>query len=51
MTTPRPLGWWSISGETIMEMLHRAHDGEDPDMLYLELTANSETMDYGKEES
>jgi hypothetical protein len=34
--------WWSIHGETLMESLRRAHDGEDPDLIYAELYANSE---------
>ena len=42
----KPLGWWSISGEAILEMLHRAHEGEDPGLLYLELQANSDTEDF-----
>lgn len=44
----KPLGWWSISGDVILAMLHRAHDGEDPGLLYLELQANSDVTDYGK---
>jgi hypothetical protein len=34
--------WWSISGDALLEVLRRAHDGEDPDLLYAELYANSE---------
>jgi len=34
--------WWTIHGETIMEALKRAANGEDPDMIYAELYANSE---------
>lgn len=34
--------WWSIDGEFLMEMLHRANAGEDPDMLYAEAYANSD---------
>ena len=36
------LGWWSISGEALLETLQRAHAGEDPDLLYAELYANSD---------
>lgn len=39
---PKKLGWWSISGEAIMEMLRRCHVGEDPDLVYAELYANSD---------
>jgi hypothetical protein len=38
-----PLGWWAISGEAIIDGLRRAHDGENPDVLYAELYANSRT--------
>lgn len=34
--------WWTIHGSTLLEALHRAHDGEDPDLVYAELYANSE---------
>lgn len=37
-----PLGWWAISGAELLAALNRAHDGEDPDMVYAELYANSE---------
>lgn len=36
------LGWWAISGEHLLSALRRAADGEDPDMLYAELYANSD---------
>ena len=36
------LGWWCISGETLLEALQRVHQGEDPDLVYAELYANSE---------
>lgn len=35
------LGWWAISGEAILDMLRRAHAGEDPDLIYAEEYANS----------
>lgn len=35
-------GWWTISGEAILDLLRRAHEGEDPDLLYLEIDANAE---------
>lgn len=39
--------WWTINGADIMAVLARAHAGEDPDLLYLEMIANSETMEPG----
>ena len=34
------LGWWAISGERLLELLGRAHEGADPDLLYAEEYAN-----------
>ena len=34
-------GWWVISGEMLMEILRRAANGEDADLLYAETYANS----------
>lgn len=36
------LGWWVIHGESLMDLLRRAHAGEDPDLLYVEEYANCE---------
>lgn len=36
------LGWWAISGELLLDLLRRAHAGEDPDLLYVEAYANSD---------
>lgn len=36
-------GWWAISGQAIMAALNRAHAGDDPELVYVELYANSET--------
>lgn len=36
------LGWWAISGETVLESLRRVSNGEDPDLVYLELEANAQ---------
>jgi hypothetical protein len=35
--------WWVINGQVLMDALHAAHKGADPDMLYLEHLANSDT--------
>lgn len=36
-----PLGWWAIAGDELLDLLRRAHDGENPDLLYAEAYANS----------
>lgn len=36
------LGWWAISGEVLLTALRRAASGEDADLLYAELYANTE---------
>lgn len=51
MTRPPDEQWWAINGSDIMSALHRAYDGEDPDLIYLELIANSDAEDYGQENS
>ncbi len=35
--------WWTINGADLLAAMRRAHDGDDPNLLYLELYANSET--------
>jgi hypothetical protein len=32
--------WWVIDGDSLLEMLQRVADGEDPDMVYAEEYAN-----------
>jgi hypothetical protein len=39
------LGWWCISGEDLLDMLRRAAAGEEADLLYAELYANSEVTE------
>jgi hypothetical protein len=42
MTAPEPHdAWWTIHSSVVHEMLRRAFHGEDPDLLYVELIANS----------
>ncbi len=36
------LGWWSISGEALLELLRRVAAGENPDLVYAEAYANCE---------
>lgn len=34
-----PGTWWILSADILTGALTRAHNGEDPDMLYLELAS------------
>lgn len=34
-----PGTWWILSADILTGVLTRAHNGEDPDMLYLELAS------------
>lgn len=36
------LGWYVVHGDMVKELLERAHGGEDPDTLLIELYANCE---------
>lgn len=40
------MGWWTISGESLMEMLREVHSGGDPDLVYAEHYANSQITTY-----
>ncbi len=31
------LGWWTISGEALLEALKAVAEGDDPDVVYAEL--------------
>ena len=33
--------WWTLHGRDLMGMLRRAHEGEDPEWVYMEAYANS----------
>ena len=35
------LGWWIIHGEEILEALRQVENGDAPEMVYMELYANS----------
>jgi len=39
---PRKLGWWCISGESLLAMLRRVAAGEDPDLVYAEEYVNAD---------
>lgn len=45
----RPMGWWCISGESLLEALYDAHHGDHPDVVYAELYVNSDHTDYGED--
>jgi hypothetical protein len=33
--------WWTISEEALLDMLRRAHQGEEPEFIYAEEYANA----------
>ena len=35
------LGWWAVSGDDLLRMLHEVADGADPDMVYAEAYASA----------
>lgn len=39
------LGWHVISGEHLLEVLRRAAEGENPDLVFAEIWANAERED------
>jgi len=41
--------YWAINGQVMLDALHRCHAGEDPETMYLELFANSDTIDMEDE--
>lgn len=41
--------YWAINGQVLLDALNRAHDGDDPDIIYLELFANSDTVEIEEE--
>jgi len=41
------MGWWCISGEELLAALKRVQAGEDPDLVYAELYANSKVEKHG----
>ena len=42
----KDLGWHVIHGDTFLDALRRVANGENPDLVYMELDANSEREDY-----
>lgn len=39
---PDPLGYHVMPGTLLLDLLRRAHNGEDPDLLYAEAWANAD---------
>lgn len=46
-----PLGYWVLDGTTLLSLLRRVRDGEDPDQIYLEEYANADHEYYGGDAS
>lgn len=42
MSRPPAEQWWTINGQAILDALTAAHEGTSPDLVYLELHANSD---------
>lgn len=40
------LGWWTISGEELLNMLHEVAQGANPDIIYAEHYANAQREDH-----
>lgn len=40
-SVPQHLGWWTIAGESLMELLQRVEQGETAEAVYMEAYANS----------
>lgn len=40
-----PSPWWTINQDALLDMLRRAHAGEDPDFVLMEEYANSDHED------
>lgn len=38
--------WWVINGEELLSALKSCYNGENPDIIYIELWANSKTENY-----
>lgn len=49
MSRPPAQQWWTINGADLMGALERAHQGDLPGVVYLELLVNSEAEDHGNE--
>lgn len=45
MARPPTKQWWTINGQVLMDALYRCYEGEKPEIMYLELIANSDTIE------
>jgi hypothetical protein len=45
-TAESPRGWWTISGDALMDMLHRVANGEDPSHVYADEESKCKREDY-----
>jgi hypothetical protein len=43
--TKQSAEWWVIHGDVLRDVLRRAAAGEDPELLFVELVANSRSED------
>lgn len=50
MNVPPTEQWWALNGQILMNALHRCHEGENPEIMYLELIANSDTIDVEEDD-
>ena len=41
LDNPEMMGWWVINGAMLLDALRQCYRGENPDMVYAELYANS----------
>jgi hypothetical protein len=41
--------WWCINGQDMLNALIRCRNGDDPDIVYLEMFINSDITDYPEE--
>jgi len=49
--TPPTDQYWVINGQVLFDALRRCSEGENPELMYLELLANSDTEDVENEQS
>ena len=41
LDNPEMMGWWVVNGAVLLDALRQCYRGENPDMIYAELYANS----------
>ena len=50
MARPPTDQYWAINGQVMLDAMHRCHEGENPELMYLELIANSDTEETDDED-